>query len=106
MECTVKREDDFSIVILEGEIDLHCSANARKAILAELAESNSVYVDLSAVKYIDSSAIASLVEGFQTAKQNGLKFALLSVSNESMQVLKLARLDKVFEIFDSIEEAV
>ena len=106
MECSIRKEGNSSIISLAGEIDLHCSSDARKAILSELGQERSVMVDMSDVKYIDSSAIASLVEGFQMAKHSNLDFALVNISNEAMQVLKLARLDKVFTIFDSIEEAI
>ena len=106
MECKVNQDGQYSIIVLSGEIDLHCSAAARKSILNELADSRPVLVDLSLVKYIDSSAIASLVEGFQMAKKTNLDFSLISVSDEAMQVLKLARLDKVFNIFASKDEAI
>ena len=61
-------------------------------------------VDLSQVEYIDSSGVASLVEGYQTAKKQSLKFGLVGVSDAAMSVLKLARLDKVFPIYDSVAE--
>lgn len=106
MECEIKKQDNYSVINLAGEIDMYCSADARKAILSELGQSQSVLVDLSAVKYIDSSAIASLVEGFQMAKYSGLDFSLIAVSDEAMQVLKLARLDKVFSLYSSVEDAI
>jgi anti-sigma B factor antagonist len=61
---------------------------------------------LSEVSYIDSSGVASLVEGYQTAKKKNLKFALLGVSGPAMSVLELARLDKVFPIYADIEECL
>lgn len=106
MECQIEQQDKTSIIHLSGEIDLYCSADARKAILSELGHLKSVLVELSAVKYIDSSAVASLVEGYQMAKYSGLNFSLVSVSDEAMQVLKLARLDKVFSFYDSVDEAI
>jgi len=105
MECTARIEGDFSIVSLAGEIDLYCSADARKEILQQLSEEKSVIVDLSQVKYIDSSAIASLVEGLQMAKKSNLNFSLVAVSEPAMQVIKLARLDKVFSIYSTVEDA-
>jgi anti-sigma B factor antagonist len=57
-----------------------------------------VGVELSQVSYIDSSGIAALVEGFQTARARGSKFALVSVSDAVRAVLELARLDRVFLI--------
>ncbi len=106
MECNIKQQGNCSIISLSGEIDLYCSADARKAILSELGQLKSVLIDLSAVKYIDSSAVASLVEGFQMAKYSGLNFSLVAVSNEALQVLKLARLDKVFTFYDSVSDAI
>lgn len=104
MECSVKKEGAFSVVELKGEVDLHYSPQARKEILHQLKQSNNVLIDLSGVTYIDSSGVASLVEGFQVAKSSKLKFGLVGVSDAAMQVLHLARLDQVFPIHASVSE--
>jgi anti-sigma B factor antagonist len=98
MAYQVNVQDGYSIVLLTEDVDLSCSPEARNAILACLNAGQSTLVDLSAVTYIDSSGVASLVEGFQTAKKSGLKFGLIGVSEAAMSVLELARLDKVFPI--------
>ncbi len=94
----------YTIVSLTGEVDLHCSPEAKKQILGLLGENKDVLIDLSAVEYIDSSAIASLVEALRMAKANQVKFGLVSVSTPAMKVLQLARLDKVFSIKDSVSD--
>ncbi len=104
MNYEVRDESGFSIVALTGEVDLSCSPDARQTILGCLDKQRNVLVDLSAVSYIDSSGVASLVEGFQTAKKQGLEFGLIGVSDSALSVLRLARLDKVFEIDASVEE--
>ena len=106
MDIRIETKDKCSIVFLEGEIDLYCSGDARKAILSQIGAMKHVMVDLSQVKYIDSSAIASLVEGIQMARHAELEFSLISVSAEAMQVIKLARLDKVFNIYDTFNDAL
>ena len=106
MECVTRQEGDFTIVVLEGEVDLHYSPTARKSILDSLKNSRNVLVDLSEVKYIDSSGIASLVEGFQLARSTNLEFGLVGVSEAAISVLKLARLDKVFPIKDSVKDFI
>ena len=98
MPYPIKAEDGYDIVILTDDVDLSCSPEARKAILACLNAGHHTLVDLSAVTYIDSSGVASLVEGFQTAKKSELRFGLIGVSEAAMSVLELARLDKVFPI--------
>jgi anti-sigma B factor antagonist len=67
-------------------------------VLDALESHAPVGVDLSAVSYIDSSGIAALVEGFQTARTRGGRFALVAVSDAVRAVLELARLDRVFLI--------
>ena len=106
MECTTRQEGEFIIVSLIGEVDLHYSPEARKCILDNLNKEAHVLVDLSQVKYIDSSGIASLVEGFQLARSKDLLFGLVGVSQAARQVLQLARLDKVFQIKDSVSDFI
>ena len=104
MNINKKEEDGFTVIELEGDIDLSCSPDARKSILDVLQDNTSLLVDLAKVTYIDSSGVASLVEGYQTAKKQSLKFGLVGVSDAAMSVLKLARLDKVFPIYASVDE--
>jgi anti-sigma B factor antagonist len=106
MSYEVRRVEKYSVVMLSGEVDLHCSPQARKVILDCVDKNECVLVDLSLVEYIDSSGVASLVEGYQKARKQDLPFGLVGVSDAAMSVLKLARLDQVFPIYDTIEESI
>jgi anti-sigma B factor antagonist len=90
--------DGAILIRLSGEVDLSWSQQVRRAVLAALESNSIVGVELSQVSYIDSSGIAALVEGFQTARARGSRFALVSVSDAVRAVLELARLDRVFLI--------
>lgn len=102
MSFTVRREGGYDIVQLTGDVDLSCSPDARRAILSSLQQGHHTLVDLRAVTYIDSSGVASLVEGYQAARKLGLRFGLVDVSEAAMSVLGLAQLDKVFPIHASL----
>ena len=104
MAFPVEDKQGFSVVMLSGEVDLNKSPDARKVILNNLKKMKHVMVDLSAVDYIDSSGVASLVEGFQYARSNNLEFGLIGVSEAAMNVLRLARLDQVFHIYESLDD--
>lgn len=93
----------FAVIHLAGEVDLSRSPAARKAILECLQARHNLLVDLGAVTYIDSSGVASLVEGFQVARRMSLDFALVGVSDAALSVLRLARLDRVFPIYASLD---
>ena len=104
MAFPVEDKQGFSVIMLSGEVDLNKSPDARKVILNNLKKLKHVMVDLSAVDYIDSSGVASLVEGFQYARSNNLEFGLIGVSDAAMNVLRLARLDQVFNIYESLDD--
>ncbi len=104
MKYNTREDNGYTVIELDGEVDLSCSPEARKQILDCLSNGRHLLVDLSAVVYIDSSGVASLVEGYQMAKKKELKFGLVNVSEAAMSVLQLARLDKVFPIHASVEE--
>lgn len=106
MAFPVEDKQGVSVVTLKGEVDLKHSPDARKVILGNLKRRKHVLVDLSSVEYIDSSGVASLVEGLQYARSNDLGFSLVGVSEAAMNVLRLARLDKVFRIYASVEDGL
>ena len=101
MGLTIEMEQssDGSLIRVEGEVDLYSSPELRKAILKTTSSAKGgVAIDLSGVTYIDSSGVATLVEGLRSAGKNDIGFVLVSPSSAVMQVLELARLDSVFEV--------
>ena len=103
-QCNTEQQGEWTVVKLGGEVDLSWSQQARRAVLDALAKSQKVAVHLAAVSYIDSSGIAALVEGFQSARGKGQTFVLVEVSEAVLAVLRLARLDKVFALRSALGE--
>ncbi len=106
MDLEIKEENGVVIFELSGEVDLETSPTLRQALLEKVNTGKSVIVGMENVHYIDSSGIASLVEAYQTGRRSRSGFALASISDSAMRVLQLARLDKVFTIHETIDEAV
>jgi len=99
MSIEQKINGDTGTLILGDEIDLDTSPTVRENIKDLLSKTKNVEVNLAKVSYIDSSGVASLIEGMQMAKQqDGKEFCLTEVSNEVMKVIELAHLDKIFNI--------
>jgi len=93
------QSSDGSLIRVVGEVDLYSSPELRKAILKAVPSAEGgLAIDLAGVTYIDSSGVATLVEGLRSAREHGTGFALVSPSPAVMQVLELARLDSVFEV--------
>jgi len=97
---SIKQNIEGSVgkIFLSGEIDLDKSPLVRDAIKEIVDQVKTIEIQMSAVNYIDSSGIASLIEGMQISKEKSKEFFLTEVSNEVMKVIELAHLDKFFKI--------
>jgi len=90
---------DETIIRVEGDVDLYSSPELRTAVLKALPKAAlGVGVHLGGVTYMDSSGVATLVEGLRSAKAHGKNFWLVAPSSSVMKVLELARLDSVFAV--------
>ena len=86
-------------IAVRGDVDLHSSPGLRSAVLdAVSAGRGPVLVDLSAVTYMDSSGVATLIEGLRAAGRRNAGYFLVAPSEPVRKVIRLARLDAVFKI--------
>ncbi len=108
MKIAARRLDKITIFDISGDIDLATSPELRKALLRELRELKMprVVLNLGAVRYIDSSGVASLVEGLKASRDVGSRFILFGVNKTIREVLQLSKLVKIFEIYESEEQCV
>ena len=108
LKISARHLDKITIFDVSGDIDLATSPELRKALLRELRELRMprVVLNLKAVRYIDSSGVASLVEGLRASRDVGSRFILFGLNTTIRDVLQLSKLLKVFEISDTEEQAV
>ena len=72
----------------------------------ELAHVHHIIINLEHVDFMDSIALSTLVQGLKHALQSGGDLYLCSVQQPVQIIFELTRLDKVFQIFDTEENAV
>lgn len=108
MQIATRQTGSATIVDVKGDIDLYNSPEVRKVILEELKEKRTprLVVNLTQVRYIDSSGVASLVEGLKISKSLGSRFMLYGLSPAAREVLELSRLIRVFEVYDTEDLAL
>ena len=96
-----------NILELEGEIDLHVSPEVAESLRTITAKKpKQVVVDLAKVTYLDSSGLAVLIEGMQNVQEYGGKFAVAGLQESVKHIFDIARLDQVFRIFPTVDEAL
>lgn len=102
----VDRQDAATIVRLAGELDLYNAHAVREALIACCEESpDRLVVDLSGVKFIDSTALGVLIEA-RTRMANRKSFLLASPGLETRRALEISGLDKHFAVHESLSDAL
>lgn len=104
---TARHEDDALILTLTGEIDLHASPDLRTTLLSliQQTQAKTIIFVLSKVPYMDSSAIAVMVETLQRVRKSGGKVVLVDLQPRVKGLLEIARLNTIFPIVSTLDEA-
>ncbi|MBS2211025.1 STAS domain-containing protein [Carboxylicivirga mesophila] len=105
----VKEHDGVMFGLLADTDRLNATiAPEVKAELTAALSDNGVkmVLNLSNISFIDSTGIGTLISALKTARQNGGTFQLCCIKADVLSLLKLMKLDKVFDIFESEEQIV
>ena len=96
------------VASVRGEIDLHNSPDLRGVLLDLLAkyEPKRLVLNLAQVPYMDSSAIAVLVEALQKIRKTGGRIYLTDLQPRVKGLLEIARLDSIFVVAKDEKEAL
>ena len=105
---SARLDGDCIIASVHGEIDLHSSPDLREMLLGALNayRPRKIILNLSQVPYMDSSAVAVLVEALQKLRKSGGKLCLTNLQPRVRSLLEIARLETIFVIVASEEEAM
>ena len=107
IEIAQQENDGVVTLSLKGYMDMNSSPEVREALTRYFdKQSKAIIVDLSEVPYIDSSGIATLVEGLQWSHNSKNKFRLVGLTPTVKDIFEIARLLQVFEVFNTKDEAL
>lgn len=108
MQLTMIEKDEAVILTVEDErMDAHNSGNLKEKMLQLFDEGKyQLVIDLSAVRFIDSSGLGALVSGFKNASARDGSLKLCCLQPQVRSMFELTRLHRVFEIFATLDEAL
>jgi len=103
-----RKEGDAVIVSVRGEIDLQNSPELRTELLDLLVKHSPqrLVLNLAQVPYMDSSAIAVLVELLQKIRKNSGRVYLTNLQPRVKGLLEIARLGSIFGIVNDEADAL
>jgi anti-sigma B factor antagonist len=105
LKISVRAVAKGTVMDLEGGIDLGNSRVLRTALFDSLPATPRLALNLTGIRYIDSSGIATLIEGLKKARDLQKEFVLFGLGPAVHDVLKLTNLLGVFQIVDSENQA-
>jgi anti-sigma B factor antagonist len=108
VKISTRRMDKTTVLDISGDIDMARSTELRRVLLIEFRESRTprVVLNMVDVRYIDSSGVASLVEGLKASRDVGSRLLLVGLTPFVQEILRLTRLLTIFEIYDTEEKAL
>jgi len=106
----IKTTEQYGAVVVElkGNIMGGPEATELSDLLHKLVEEKKLHViiDLSEVKFMNSSGLGMLISGYTTMKNAGGNMVLANATEKIYSLLMITKLVTIFENFDSVEDAV
>jgi len=103
----VRWQGERVVIDVAGDVDMTHSAGFQGRLTEVIGKSpRHIVVNMSNVTFMDSSGIASLVKLESQARDIGAKLSLVGVNKRVLSILQITRLDSLFKIFDTEEEAL
>ncbi len=104
---TMIRDQNVFILHIDGKIIGEAGNVLKRKMDKQIQEGDGrIILDLSAVPLMDSAALGNIVATLTSMKKKGMKLVLLSPQKAVSNVLKITRLDTIFEIYEDESEAM
>ncbi len=94
---------DSRVIKLLGSLTLSCCFEFQDQLRADT--SKCLILDMSEVKYVDSSGIGCLVNGYISHHMAGGRLVLAGVNKRVRETLEETRVQQFFSIYETVEQA-
>lgn len=108
MKYTIDKQEKYSLLRLhEEKMDSSVAPGLKSELITLHAEGvRNIILDLSDVKYTDSSGLSALLVGNRIFQEDGGIFVLACLSEHTVKLIKISQLDSVLDIMATVEEAI
>ena len=107
LDLQPERVDDTLVVKVSGRIDGVNASDFNNSLRDMIDEADQrVVLNLEDLLYISSAGLRSFLLTAQTLKRRDAKFALCTLPESVLEIIKIAGFDKIIDIFDSQSEAL
>jgi anti-sigma B factor antagonist len=108
MKYSADKQEKYTLLRLnEEKLDSSIAPQLKSEMVTLHAEGvRNIILDLSEVKYTDSSGLSALLVGNRILQEDNGIFILTQLSEHTMKLIKISQLDSVLNILPSVEESI
>ncbi len=107
MGFEVNKEGDVTVLDVEGQLIVGNRQELKQKVLDELESGEKRFlIDFDRTGYIDSSGLGVLVSLSKKIREQGGELRLANLNEDLRTLFELTKLDTLFRIADSREEAL
>ncbi|HEY0789341.1 MAG TPA: STAS domain-containing protein [Thermoanaerobaculia bacterium] len=108
MRIVKERDGDVTVLDIQGVIKLGESAREFSGYLEKvlIEDEGPVLINFEGINYMDSTGLGELIGYLQKFEDRRRKMALLKPNHRIQALLRITKLDTVFRIFESREDAL
>lgn len=107
MSLEISRHDDVTVVDVTGQLIVGNRQELKDAILEKLdGGARKFLIDFEKTAYIDSSGLGVLVSLSKKIREKGGELRLANLNEDLRTLFELTKLDTLFQIADSREQAL
>ena len=108
MKYSIDKNEQYSILKLqEDKLDSPLSPALKSEFVTLNAEGiKNIILDMSEVKYVDSSGLSALLVGNRIYNEDGGIFILASLNDHVMKLIRISQLNNVLNLLPTVEESI
>ena len=107
MSFEVKKQNGITVIDVEGQLIVGNRQELKQKVLQELESGERKFlIDFDRTGYIDSSGLGVLVSLSKKIREQGGELRLANLNEDLRTLFELTKLDTLFQISDSRDEAL
>ncbi len=106
IETSLRHRDGVPVLDVTGEIDIYTTPQFKEAVSAAISDGQSSIINMSKVTYMDSSGFGTLLSATKRLRPVDGALYLTGCNDAITRMLQITRLNTIFGIYVTEEEAV
>src|SRR5215213_7697010 len=107
MEAKVEKIDNVAVIVLPGEsLDAGNTKEFKRCILPTFEGQSKVIFDMSGLKFVDSSGLGAILSCLRQLNASGADLKLCGMLKPVRALFELVRMHRIFDIYNTREEAI